>query len=561
MQARPLFWPLAALILTACASTPDAYDKPAETIKAEMASAVQAAIPPQKADDGLSLYPPLKLDLPMAASRALEPRFDLVVNQAPARQVLLGIVAETRYSMLLPNDLEGQITVNLKNVTVPEALAALKQLYGYEYRIEGSRIYVEAQKLQTRVLKINYLNATRRGSSDIRVTSGSISDSSSTTNSSGTTSSGTNQTSLVTSKVSTTVQSDFWAELAQSLKMILGDGEGRNVVISPQSGVIVVRAMPAELAQIEAFLQASQLSLERQVMIEAKIMEVTLSNDFQAGINWAAFGGSKISAGQLGTNTTIGKTGSITTPTISGTAGASISNTASTNLFGMVLRAGNFAAVLNLLEEQGKVHVLSSPRIATLNNQKAVLKVGSDDFFVTGIDTTTTTSSSGTTTTPKITLQPFFSGISLDVTPQINDSEQITLHVHPMISEVTTSTQLIELGDSTYSLPTASSQISEMDSIVKALDGQMIALGGLIRQRAVTTDSQVPWLGGIPLIGNLFKQKSQEMQKRELVILLKPTIVQNSSSEDVIQAEARIKKLLNTDNARLFGGEQKDSQR
>lgn len=559
MQAHSLLWPLAALILTACASTPDAFEKPAQLIQAEMASAVQAARPSPKVDEGLSLYPPLKLDLPMAASRALEPRFDLVVNNAPARQVLLGIVAETRYSMLLPGDLDGLITVNLKNVTVPEALSALKQLYGYEYRIEGSQIFVQAQKLQTRVLKINYLNASRKGSSDIRVTSGSISDSTSTTSNSGTTS-GSNQTSLVTSKVSTTVQSDFWAELAQSLKMILGDGEGRNVVISPQSGVIVVRAMPAELAQIEAFLHASQLALERQVIIEAKIMEVTLSNDFQAGINWAAFSGSRISAGQLATNTTIGKTGSITTPTISGTAGASIGNAASTSMFGMVLRAGNFAAVLNLLEEQGKVHVLSSPRIATLNNQKAVLKVGSDDFFVTGIDTTTTSTSAGTTTTPKITLQPFFSGISLDVTPQINETDQITLHVHPMISEVTTSTQLIELGDSTYSLPTASSQISEMDSIVKALDGQMIALGGLIRQRAVTTDAQVPWLGGLPLIGNLFKQKSQEMQKRELVILLKPTIVQNSWGEDVIQAEARIKKLLNTDNARLFGGEEKDKQ-
>jgi len=491
MQIRPLLWPFAALILTACASTPDAYDKPGAAIQTEMASAVRAAAPQAPEDDGKALYPALKLDLPIAASRALEPRFDLVVNDAPARKVLLGIVAETRYSMLLPDDLQGRVTVNLKNVTVPEALGALKQLYGYEYRIDGSRIFVETQKLQTRVLKINYLNAARRGSSDIRVTSGSISDSSSTTSSNGATTSGTNQTSLVTSKVSTTVQSDFWTELGQALKMILGNGEGRNVVISPQSGVIVVRAVPAEIAQIEAFLKASQLALERQVIIEAKIMEVTLSNDFQAGINWAAFNG-RFSTGQLGGDTAFNTSGTIRTPTITGTVGSSISNTSTSALFGMVLRTGNFAAALSLLEEQGKVHVLSSPRIATLNNQKAVLKVGSDDFFVTGIDTTTTSTSAGTTTTPKITLQPFFSGISLDVTPQINDKQQVTLHVHPMISEVTTATQLVELGDSTYSLPTASSKISEMDSIVKAQDGQMIALGGLIRQRAVSSDAQVP---------------------------------------------------------------------
>lgn len=556
MQARPLLWSLTALLLGACASTPSAYDQPADRIKAEMASAASAVAASKPVDQSNQLYPALKLDLPAAAQRVVEPRFDLVVNNSPARQVLLGIVADTRYSMLLPNDLDGQITVNLKSVTVPEALSALKQLYGYEYHIEGSRIFVEAQKLQTRVLKVNYLNASRKGSSDIRVTSGAISDSTTSTSSSGTTS-GSTQTSLVTSKVSTTVQSDFWGELSQALKMILGEGEGRNIVVSPQSGVIVVRAMPAEIAQIEAFLKASQLAIERQVIIEAKIMEVTLSNDFQAGINWAAFSGSKISAGTLDTSTTISRTGSFGTASISGTAGTDISNTASGTLFGMILRTGNFAAALNLLEEQGKVHVLSSPRIATLNNQKAVLKVGSDDFFVTGIDTTTTSTSSGTTTTPKITLQPFFSGISLDVTPQINDRDQITLHVHPMISEVTTATQKVALGDSTYSLPTASSKISEMDSIVKAQDGQMVALGGLIRQRASTTDSQVPWLGGIPLIGNLFKQKSQEMEKRELVILLKPTIVQtgNEWSEEVRDANQRMNRLLDTDNARLFGGE------
>lgn len=575
MQIRQALWPLLPLVLAACATSPDAYEQPKNAIKAEMASAVQAVSAPISSDvASKALYPSLMLDLQTTAAKAIEPRFDVIVNNTPASQVLLGIVADTRYSMLLPNDLIGNITVNLKNVTVPEALSALKQLYDFEYRIEGSRIYVQAQKLQTRVMKVNYLNAIRRGSSSIRVLSGSVTDSTTSGSNQNNNSNSANnqgntaqQSAFVTSRISTSVDSDFWSELSQSVKMILGNGEGRNVVVSPQSGVLVVRAMPYELAQIEAFLKASQLSLERQVIIEAKIMEVTLSNEFQAGINWAAFGngiplvGDKFSMGQLNPGVTINSSGTISTGSISGTAATSLGNAtgAAGTMFGMVLRSGNFAAALNLLEEQGKVHVLSSPRIATLNNQKAVLKVGTDDYFVTGVDTTVTTTATGSVVTPKITMQPFFSGIALDVTPQIDENEQISLHVHPMISDVTTRTQIINVGSEIYSMPTASSQISEMDSMVKAQDGQMVALGGLIRQRAVNADSQVPWLGDLPLIGNLFKQKNQEMQKRELVILLKSTIVQsgNNWNDDISQSDARLKRMMDTDNARIFGGEGK----
>lgn len=574
MQIRQALWPLLSLVLVACASVPDAYEQPKATIKAELESAKQPA-PASANTDAASkaLYPSLKLDLPASAVKIFEPRFDVIVNNTPAHQVLLSIVADTRYSMLLPNDLAGNITVNLKNVTVPEAMAALKQLYNIEYKIDGTRIYVQAQKLQTRVMKVNYLNAIRSGTSGIRVLSGSVSDSSTSSsnqnnsNNNNNNNSGSNsqQSAFVTSRISTTVESNFWPELAQSVKMILGDGEGRNVVVSPQSGILVVRAMPNELAEVEAFLKASQLSLERQVIIEAKIMEVTLGNEFQAGINWAAFSGERFSVGVVGQGSTINNSGALTTSPVSGTPGTSLANAANaantaSTMFGMVLRGGSFAAALNLLEQQGKVHVLSSPRVATLNNQKAVLKVGTDDFFVTGVDSTSTTGSNGNVTvTPKITLQAFFSGISLDVTPQIDSDDQITLHVHPMISDVTTRTQTVNIGSDLYSMPTASSQISEMDSVVKAVDGQMVALGGLIRQRSVTTDTQVPWLGSIPGIGNLFKQKSQEMQKRELVILIKPMVVQSGAgwNEDISQSDMRIKRLLDTDNSRVVSGENK----
>ena len=553
MDTRHLFHVLLPL-LAACATSSAPYNQSKDAIRAEMAAAAQAAASASApAASGAELYPSLRLDMPQAAQKVLEPRFDLVVNDAPARQVFLSMVADTRYSMLLPSDLEGSITVSLKDVTVPEALSALQQLYGYEFRIQGSRVFIQSRGLQTRIMKVNYLNAVRKGGSDIRVISGSVGDS--TTTSSSQSGSGSSQSSFVTSKISTTAQSDFWSELAQVVKSIVGDKDGRSVVVSPQSGVLVVRATPGELGQVESFLAASQLSLERQVIIEAKIVEVTLSDSFQAGINWAAFGGNRITVGQLTPGSRITQSGSITTTPISSNPLRTLENAsdAAGAMFGAVLHAADFSAVINLLEQQGQVHVLSSPRVATLNNQKAVLKVGNDDFFITEVSSNTSTNTNGSNNvSPKLTLQPFFSGISLDVTPQIDEFDQITLHIHPMVSKVKSVTQEIDLGSlGKFKLPLASSQISEMDSVVKALDGQMVALGGLIRQSSGNTDSQVPGIGEVPVVGNLFKQQNRDAERRELVILLRPTVVQSASgwAEDISRSDARVQRLLDARNA------------
>ncbi|MDO6384903.1 MULTISPECIES: pilus (MSHA type) biogenesis protein MshL [unclassified Uliginosibacterium] len=542
------------LLLSACVAQ-QAARKPADTIRAELAAAAaQPPSAPQLAPGQQSaFYPSLRLDMPEATARVMEPRFDLVVSDAPVRQVFLSMVADTRYSMLLPNDLDGKVTVSLKDVSVREALDALRELYGYEYRIDGSRIFIQGRSLQTRIMKVNYLNAVRKGTSDIRVISGSVSDSAS---SSGSTTAGTSGTSsntstnFVTSKITTTAQSDFWGELQEAVKSIIGTAEGRSVVVSPQSGVLVVRALPGEIAQVEAFLAASQLTLERQVIIEAKIMEVVLSDSFQAGINWAAFGGSRISAGQLTPGSSISQGGAISTTPIgtSGVGNISNSSDAVGAMFGMILRSSNFTAVINLLEEQGRVHVLSSPRVAALNNQKAVLKVGTDNFFVTNISSTASTTSNGNpTSTPNLTLQPFFSGVALDVTPQIDGEDRITLHIHPMVSKVTAVTQEINLGTlGKFSLPLASSQVSEMDSVVRIRDGQMVALGGLIREGAANTDQGIPGASNLPIVGNLFKNQSIESERRELVILLRPTVVQNPGnwSDDIRQSNARVGRLL-----------------
>ena len=175
------------------------------------------------------------------------------------------------------------------------------------------------------------------------------------------------------------------------------------------------------------------------------------------------------------------------------------------------------------------MHVLSSPRIATINNQKAVLKVGTDDFFVTEVTGGTAAAVGVPATPPTVVVKPFFSGIALDVTPQIDDKDNIVLHVRPSVSNVTENTKEIRLGDlGTYILPLASSSISETDSVVRLKDGHIVAIGGLMGQTYTDGKSAIPFLGDIPYLGRLFGNTSQVKQKRELVVLIKTTLIRDN---------------------------------
>ena len=555
---RILLWLCAALLLAACA-TPNSKNQTAQVIQREMDQAAQNSVQPGTSDAvNNALLPPLTLGMPRVENKPIENKFDLTVNNTPANQVFMAIVTGTRYSMLLHPEVGGNISLNLKDVTVFEALEAIHEMYGYDYKLDGSRIYIQPLTLQTRIFQVNYLTGLRAGTSSLRVTSGSVTDSST-----GGTSGAATQTITTggvgraqdSSKVTMTSSADFWDELGKSLQAIVGNEKGRSVVVSPMSGVIVVRAMPDELKNVTAYLKASQISIERQVILEAKIVEVQLNDSFQAGVNWAGFGNlkasptSRASFGQIGAGTTLGPNAAngsataISNPILSALPGATLISSATNaatagTMFGMAFQTSNFAALLSFLESQGNVHVLSSPRIATLNNQKAVLKVGTDEFFVTNVSTTTTTGTA-TTSTPSVTLQPFFSGIALDVTPRIDQNNEIILHIHPSVSLVSTVNKTVDVGGvgGLLNLPLASSSVSETDSIVRARDGQIVAIGGLMRQATFDDQSGLPGLSKNPLFG----QTSKRNEKRELVILLKPTVVDNDKdwSDDITHSRDR----------------------
>lgn len=505
-----------------------------------------------------SLMPPLAVEMPKSGADA-EARFDLSLVNAPATQVFMALVTGTRYNMLITPEVSGQITVNLKDVTVHEALDAIRELYGYEYRMQGNRITILPNSIQTRIFQVNYLDSRRQGASDLHVTSSSIS--ANGTGAGGTTTAGAstvipsgtgnsqNNQAAITSQVRTSTDNDFWKDLTTALNAIVGSAEGRSIVINPNSGMIVLRAMPREIRAVENYLKATQVVVERQVMIEAKILDVQLNDDYQAGVNWAAFRSNKI-VGIGSPGVRLGTSGALMGPDVTATIGSggslSTTTTGSQGFFGLAFQTGNFSALLNFLETQGSVSVLSSPRIATLNNQKAVLKVGTDELFVTNVTSTTTTTTTGTTNAPSLTLTPYFSGISLDVTPQIDDNDNIILHVHPAVSTVADNTKIIDLGSlGSFKLPLAKSSVNETDSIVRVQDGQIVAIGGLMTHDQTNDRSQIPGLGSVPVVGAAFGQRSNALHKRELIILLKPTLIRDDRvwARDIEQSAERMRSL------------------
>jgi len=504
-------------------------------------AAAQTAVP-TRISDALAEPAPPTVALPP------EPRIDLLVNNAPAREVFLAIVADTRYSMLMHPDVAGHLSVTLRGVTVAEALEAIRDVYGYDFKMEGRRITVYAPTLQTRIFTINYPNSQRNGNSDLRVSSGG-GQSSSTGSTTATTNTNTGNSSSQTesTRVSTNSKTDYWTELTAAVKGLVGAGEGRSVVTSPQAGIMAVRGMPEELRQVDKFLKAAQISVERQVMLEAKIVQVELRDGFQSGIDWSALKNSGNSTGAFGvlsgnntSNTLINGVQS-NLPGFAAGTGALLADgvalpVAGAGLFGLAFATEGFQAVLGFLETRGDVQILSSPRIATLNNQKAVLKVGTDEFFVTGVkggsNTAGTTTSSSTTTLPDITLTPFFSGISLDVTPQIDSGNNITLHVHPSVTTVTEKTKQVDLGTvGNYRFPMASSNVNESDTLVRIQDGKIVAIGGLMQMESNRTSSGLPGSSDT-LFSSLLGNKANNGRKKEVVVLIKPTIIRTHQDWD-----------------------------
>ncbi|MFT6207408.1 MAG: MSHA biogenesis protein MshL [Colwellia sp.] len=460
-----------------------------------------------------------------------EKRLEIAASDVSAQEFFAALVDESSYSVAVHPDVTGTITLNLKSNTLNEVLDVVEEVYGYEIRRSGKVIQVYPAGIRTETIPLNYLFVKRSGMSSTSINSGGVSEkdqnnsnnnSNSNSNNSGSSNGNSQNTQQGSSGINiyTETKSDFWTELQENLTVLVGTEEGRSVFVSPQAGLVTVRALPEEIKVIKNFINATQTHLRRQVIIEAKIMEVTLNDDYQQGIKWDQVLGS-VGSTDLAFSTTGAIAGNFISNAIGGTSSLSISNK-------------DFSGVIDLLSTQGNVQVLSSPRITATNNQKAVIKVGGDEYYVTEVSSTTTTGTS-TTTTPEINLTPFFSGIALDVTPQIDGNGEVILHVHPSVTSTDEQTKVIKLGNEEIILPLAKSSVRESDTIIRAKSGEIVVIGGLIETRKVESESRTPFLGDIPFMGELFKSKSETTQKKELVIMLKPIVVGQDTWKNQLQ--------------------------
>lgn len=551
------------------------------SLETASAGAATDTMPEQPPEDVLQALVP-GLTLNSAALQPVEDRFDFAVQEPmEAREFFSLLTDGTDYSVVVHPSVNGMISaLDLKNVTIQEALDQISALYGYSIKRSGSIFQVTPGGMETRIFKVDYLNVNRIGTSNMSVvTSGLLNSGGSGNNTNGNNNNGNNNNfnsgnfssndplaggnfgngngnngnsngaggSNGGANITTESEADYWEDLEDIIRSIIGSAEPaqqgaaeglfgalapttpsseRDVIVSPQTGMVVVRALPDELEKVAEFLAMSQDALQRQVVLEAKILEVTLNDQFQAGIDLRVLD-------RMNTNNVLGarssfmnsaeSTDSLGLPTnpLDGVAQA----------FQVAYDASDFDGVIRLLETQGSVQVISSPRIATLNNQKAVFKVGDEEYFSTNPTSSTTTGGNATTSSQNANLQPFFSGIALDVTPQISESGDIILHIHPLLNSV--EEDLKTIGDDL--VPLAKSDTRESDSIARARNGEVVIISGLMQTRARGTEAGIPGARDVPVVGSAFERTQRETEKTELVILLRAIVDEGTNMRDLIQ--------------------------
>lgn len=452
----------------------------------------------------------------------VEPRklYTLAVRDADVREVLLTLGKKTDLNIVFGPDVKGTMTVDLKRVTLEEALNSLLGPIGLEYAREGNFIRVFIPALETRIFTLSYISTTRSGGATLSATAGGGGG-----GTTGTTGGGGGGGSGASSSVSSADSVDLWGDLEKNLTGLVSK-EGK-AVVNRAAGIIAVTDYSRNLQRIARYIELLEGSVQRQVIIEAQIVEVTLTKEFQAGINWNLIPQPGVASvrpfGAL--QGTIGTVGALASTALAPAATA-FQLGFITQVFGHSIRA-----LLNALSKQGEVNILSTPRVSTLNNQKAVIKVATDDVFFTTTKTREPTTGVETTT---VTPQTITEGIVLDVTPQIADDNTVMMNIRPSISE--------RVGQATSpdgsTVPIVS--VRATDTVVRAQDGQTVVIGGLMQHRKSTTTTGVPGLEKAPVFGGLFRQKVEEGKKTELVILLTPHVVIGRKASDLTQRELEL---------------------
>ena len=559
---------LASLLLAGCATPPPPL------LPGHLAQD-PGQIPPLAQPAGDAGIPALSSGAPrLPAPRAVIPQetYSVVVSNVSAQTLLFALARDAKLNLDVHPGITGNVTLNALDQTIHELLDRVARQIDMRYELEGKNLFVLPDAPFLRLYKVDYPNITRDS------VSSTGSESQVATTGQGT-ASGTGNSS--SASIRNTSNNRFWPTLTDNIRDLLRETdkviettaaavpvaapvapgpvsavssapgvagraitgtaasaappaapqplyrEAASVIANPETGVMSVRATGKQHARVREFLDQVVGNARRQVLIEATIVEVALTNDYQQGINWTVIRNAVAPGGtQLRLSMSPG-------------GGTALSTGVSPPFVGMfsALRTGSktdLGAAVRLLESFGKTRVLSSPKVSVMNNQAALLKVVDNKVYFTISVTPGTPASLGVPATAAVyttTINTVPVGFLMNVTAQVGDDNEITLNLRPSVSRITSyandPSPALALAGITNRIPEI--QTREFESIMKVRDGETAVLGGLMQDDRNNATDQIPGVGDVPVVGELFKLRSNQSNKSELVIFLRPTILRDAS--------------------------------
>lgn len=441
-------------------------------------------------------------------------RFDMTLKGADLREVLFNLAKESELQMVIEPGVTGVVNLDLRDVTAYDVIHEVCRANQLNCALSGEVVRVTGRKMITRLYYLDYIITSRQGSGTLTATtSTNTSEDSGGGTTSGSSSSTSGGQDDNTNTVSTEETMNIWKTLKEEIGHFLSSGDAK-VSITPETGLVAVTDYPENNEMIEKYLTTVEKRLMGQVLLEAKIFEVQLSDSNKYGVNWSA----------------IVNFSSSLTGNLAGGATFAQSLSSGENAFKFGVSNRKVDVLLDAIAKQGQVNLISSPRISTLNNQKAIIRIGTQDVFFRAVITPSTD-----TTGPITTFSPetITVGVVLSVTPQISRDGRIMLAIHPSISEKTGEAVAPD-GNSAPII-----DVRETNTVIRMRDSETVLIGGLIQTRTNETVKSVPFLGDIPIVGSLFRNTEQEKKKSELVILITPHIMKKENMREVVANEAR----------------------
>ena len=506
---------------------------------ARMTAAGHINEPVPEISESIPEIPPVVQQAPIIA--APEPveklqTFTVVATGVPANELLFALARDARLNLDIDPSITGPVSINAIEQTLPQILKRIARQVELRYYLDGPNLVIEKDIPFVRTYRVDYLNMSRTTTSNVDVATQIASTGGEAGDGGGSSGGGSNSSTTVTNDS----KNDFWKTLEDNIKLLATAGDATGTVISNrESGTISVRTTSAVHDDIQNFLDRVVRSARKQVLIEATVVEVTLNDDFQAGVDWSRIANGNgwsfqqnVLAGTLGT-----------APFTSATY---INNNSDRNI----------SAALRALDSFGDVSVMSSPKIMVINNQTSILKVVDNRvYFTTEVEEREGNANAQARTTFTTTIHTVPVGFVMNVTPYITDDNEVILNIRPTISRilrfVNTPIPNIDGIDQGISNPVPEIQVREMESVLRVADGNTAVIGGLMQDTASNDTAGVPGLHETPGIGFLFGTRSEALTKTELVIFLRPRIIDNANLDTNLRD---FKRLLQPEAA--FGAAQ-----